>query len=191
MYSWNGYYPCPYCGNTSMYNSNNMYQCPFAAMLTSSPNSWNNYYNYYSQHDEHHHTDNPIVLKDYGPNPFAVNIEEAAKQNNNFRIALWSGKHLQLTLMSIEVGGEIGLEVHPNLDQFIRIEEGQGLLKMGDSKDRLDYQRRVSDDYAIIIPAGKWHNLINTGNKPLKLYSIYAPPQHPFGTVHRTKRDAD
>ena len=131
------------------------------------------------------------MLKDYGPNPFAVNIEEAAKQNNNFRIALWTGKHLQLTLMSIEVGGEIGLEVHPNLDQFIRIEEGQGLLKMGDSKDRLDYQRRVSDDYAIIIPAGKWHNLINTGNKPLKLYSIYAPPQHPFGTVHRTKRDAD
>jgi len=128
-----------------------------------------------------------INLKDYGPDPFAVNIEKAAEQNNTFRTALWTGKHLQLTLMSINVGEDIGLEVHPNLDQFIRIEEGQGLVMMGDSKDNLDFQRRVREDYAFIIPAGKWHNLINTGNKPLKLYSIYAPPQHPHGTVHETK----
>jgi mannose-6-phosphate isomerase-like protein (cupin superfamily) len=94
---------------------------------------------------------------------------------------------LQLTLMSIRVGGDIGLEIHPNVDQFIRIEEGQGIVKMGDRKDRLDFQERVYDDFAFIIPAGKWHNLINTGNKPIKLYSIYAPPQHPHGTVHKTK----
>lgn len=131
-----------------------------------------------------------MVLKDYGPEPFVINIDQATKQNNTFRTALWTGNHLQLTLMSIRVGEDIGLENHPNLDQFIRIEQGQGLVKMGQSKDNLDFQRRVSGDYAIIIPAGTWHNIINTGNRPLKLYSIYAPPQHPKGTVHKTKADA-
>lgn len=130
-------------------------------------------------------------LKDYGPCPFAVNIEEATKQNNNFRTALWTGSHLQLTLMCIPVRGNIGLECHPNLDQFIRIEQGQGLVKMGDRIDRLYFQEKVCDGYAFIIPAGKWHNLINIGNVPIKLYSIYAPPQHPHGTVHVTKEEAE
>ncbi|HPL98643.1 MAG TPA: cupin domain-containing protein [Bacillota bacterium] len=134
---------------------------------------------------------NSMELQDYGPEPFVVNIEEASKQNNNFRTALWTGRHLQLTLMSIRVGGDIGLEMHPDLDQFIRIEEGQGIVKMGDRKDRLNFQRKVYDDFAFIIPAGTWHNLINTGNIPIKLYSIYAPPQHPKGTVHKTKADAE
>jgi len=129
-------------------------------------------------------------LKDYGPEPFVINIEKATKRNDNFRTVLWTGNHLQLTLMSINMGDDIGLEIHPNLDQFIRIEEGQGLVKMGDRKDKLDFQEKVKDDFAFIIPAGKWHNLINTGNKPLKLYSIYAPPQHPRGTIHKTKADA-
>ncbi len=124
---------------------------------------------------------------DYGPNPFVVNIEEAAKNNNNFRTALWTGSHLQVTLMSINPGEDIGLENHPNLDQFLRIEEGEGLVQMGERKENLDFVRKVHDDYAIVIPAGTWHNLTNTGNKPIKLYSIYAPPQHPFGTVHETK----
>jgi len=132
-----------------------------------------------------------IKLKDYGPEPFVVNITEVTKQNNTYRTALWTGSHLQLTLMSIKVGEDIGLEVHPSLDQFLRIEEGQGLVQMGDRKDRLDFQEKVYDDFAIIIPAGKWHNLINTGKKPLKLYSIYAPPQHPKGTVHETKAVAE
>ncbi|MDD4767806.1 MAG: cupin domain-containing protein [Desulfotomaculaceae bacterium] len=133
----------------------------------------------------------PIRLMDYGPNPFAVNIDAATKQNNCYRIALWTGKHLQLTLMSINVGEDIGLEVHPNLDQFIRIEQGQGIIQMGDRKDRLDCRACVGDGFAIIIPAGKWHNLTNTGNVPLKLYSIYAPPAHPHGTVQQTKADAE
>jgi mannose-6-phosphate isomerase-like protein (cupin superfamily) len=89
--------------------------------------------------------------------------------------------------MSINVGEDIGLEVHLYLDQFIRIEEGQGIVKMGDSKRKLDFQKNVYNDFAFIIPAGKWHNLINTGHIPLKLYSLYAPPQHPYGTVHATK----
>lgn len=132
-----------------------------------------------------------MKLKDYGPEPFAINIEKATKRNDNFRLALWTGSHLQLTLMSLKVGEDIGLEIHPDLDQFIRIEEGQGLVKMGDSSDNLDFQKKVSDDFIFIIPAGKWHNLINTGKTPLKLYSIYAPPQHPHSTVHKTKADAE
>jgi len=132
-----------------------------------------------------------IELKDYGGKPYVVNIEEATLQNENFRTALWTGDHLQVTLMSIMPGEDIGLEVHPELDQFIRIEQGQGYVTMGDRKDKLDYRKKVFDDYAIIIPAGTWHNLYNTGNVPLKLYSIYAPPEHPFGTVHETKEDAE
>lgn len=132
----------------------------------------------------------PIKLKDYGPEPFVINIEKATKKNTDYRLALWTGDHLQLTLMSIAVGGDIGLEMHSDLDQFIRIEEGQGIVKMGDSRDNLDFQEKVYDDFVFIIPAGKWHNLINTGTTPIKLYSIYAPPQHPKGTVHRTKEDA-
>ncbi|USK42027.1 cupin domain-containing protein [Cytobacillus oceanisediminis] len=129
-------------------------------------------------------------ITDYGPQSFVVDIEEATKQNNTFRTAIWTGQHLQLTLMSINAGEDIGLEIHPELDQFLRIEEGEGIVQMGDSKDQLDFQRKVADDFAIIIPAGKYHNVINTGSKPLKLYSIYSPPQHPFGTVHQTKADA-
>jgi len=132
----------------------------------------------------------PIELRDYGGKPFVVNIERAAEQNNNYRTALWTGKHLQVALMSIEVGGDIGLEVHPDVDQFIRIEQGRGLVQMGERRDRLDFERNVSEDDAIMIPAGTWHNVTNTGRVPLKLYTIYAPPEHPFGTVHRTKAEA-
>jgi len=128
---------------------------------------------------------------DYGCDPFVVNIEDATLENRYFRTALWTGEHLQLTLMSIRPGEDIGLEIHPDVDQFLRIEQGRGIVMMGKSRDNLDYQRRVRANYAILIPAGTWHNLINTGRVPLKLYSIYAPPQHPFGTVHATKRDAE
>ncbi|KRG11845.1 cupin [Lederbergia galactosidilytica] len=137
-----------------------------------------------------HLTINGNLLTDYGGKPFVININEAAKQNDTFRTALWTGTHLQLTLMSLNSGEDIGLEIHPNVDQFLRIEQGQGIVQMGKSKNNLNFRRRVYDDSAIFIPAGTWHNLTNTGNIPLKLYSIYAPPNHPFGTVHATKRDA-
>lgn len=132
-----------------------------------------------------------MVTKDCGPKPFVVNIQNATIQNSYFRTTLWTGEHLQLTLMCIPVGGEIGLETHPHLDQFLRIENGNGVVKMGQNQDQLDFQKRVCSGCAIIIPAGTWHNLINTGNKPIKLYSIYAPTQHPYGTVHKTKAEAD
>lgn len=130
------------------------------------------------------------VLKDYGPQPLVLNIEKATKQNNTFRTVLWTGTHLQVTLMSISVGENIGNEIHHNLDQFLRVEQGQGLVKMGHTRDNMNLQANVTADDAIIVPAGTWHNIINTGSMPLKLYSIYAPPQHPHGTVHQTKADA-
>ncbi len=179
---YNNYNPHHCYMNTPMYDPYNMYNgyrqhhCPY----------WGNTPSYYPNPGEQY-----TELRDYGPEPFVINIEEATKENTNFRTALWTGDHLQLTLMSINVGDDIGLEMHPDVDQFIRIEQGQGLVMMGDSKCNLNFQKRVYDDYAIIIPAGKWHNLINTGCVPLKLYSIYAPPEHPFGTIHETKEDAE
>lgn len=131
-----------------------------------------------------------IRLDDYGKEPFVVDIEKAAERNKNFRTTLWTGDHLQVTLMRIDVGEDIGLEVHPTVDQFLRIEEGKGMVQMGERKDNLYYQRRVDDDFAIMVPAGTWHNITNTGHRPLKLYTIYAPPEHPFGTVHKTKSEA-
>lgn len=153
-------------------------------------NPYNYYYPAWAQQIYPPSNNRYIELRDYGPNPLVINIEDATKQNTNYRTALWTGNNFQLTLMSINTGEDIGLEMHPDVDQFIRIEEGQGLVVMGDSQDRLNFQRRVSDDYIIIIPAGKWHNVINTGNRPLKLYSIYAPPEHPHGTVHKSRMDS-
>jgi mannose-6-phosphate isomerase-like protein (cupin superfamily) len=155
-------------------------------------NSWNNNYQgynpqYYNWYNNDSNPYGKIKLRDYGQSPLVVNIDQAAKENKTYRTALWTGKHFQVTLMSINVGDDIGLEVHPTTDQFIRIEEGQGLVQMGDSKDKLDFQVMAYDDYAIMIPAGKWHNVTNTGNTPLKIYVIYAPPEHPYGTVHETK----
>ncbi|MEK4248019.1 cupin domain-containing protein [Paenibacillus sp. FSL W7-1287] len=128
-----------------------------------------------------------VVIKDYGPNPLVINIEDASEQNTYFRNTLWTGNHLQLVLMSLRPGEEIGLEKHDHTDQFLRLEEGQGLVKMGNSPNDLSIQRYVREDDSIVVPAGTWHNLINTGNKTLKLYTLYAPPEHPFGTVQQTR----
>lgn len=126
-------------------------------------------------------------LKDYGPAPIVVNIEGATKANDTFRMALWTGRYLQLTLMSIKPGEDIGQEMHPATDQFIRVEQGEGMVKMGNRKDMLSFQRRIGPSDAVIVPAGTWHNIVNVGNVPLKVYSIYAPPHHPRGTVQQTK----
>jgi mannose-6-phosphate isomerase-like protein (cupin superfamily) len=118
------------------------------------------------------------------------NIEDLTEDNDTFRTVLWTGAHSELTLMSIAPGEDIGMEVHPNVDQFLRIEEGQGKVVAGPAQDRLDETYEVEDDWAFIIPAGTWHNVINTGSGPLKLYTVYAPANHAPGTVHRTKADA-
>jgi len=126
---------------------------------------------------------------DHGHKPFVTNIQQATNKNDTFRTAIWTGKHLQVTLMSIPISEDIGLEVHETVDQFLRIEMGHGYVQMGKSKDHLNVSYYVHPGDAIFVPAGVWHNLTNISNVPLKLYSIYAPPEHPFGTIHVTKQD--
>lgn len=129
-------------------------------------------------------------MTDRGPEPFVANIEQATLENTNYRTTLWTGKNLQVTLMAIQPGHDIGLEVHDTHDQFLRIEEGQATVYMGATEQSLESWQANNDD-AVIVPAGTWHNLVNSGDIPLKVYSIYAPPQHPHGTIHVTKEDAD
>ena len=129
------------------------------------------------------------IKTDYGPNPFVIDINKATLANDTYRTALWTGRNLQLTLMNIKPGEDIGLEVHPSNDQFLRIEKGTGVVQMGPTRDNLPFQQNVYDDYAIFVPAGTWHNVTNTGKEPMKIYSIYAPPHHPWGTVEKTKSD--
>ncbi len=131
-----------------------------------------------------------VEFRDFGAEPTVIDIERYTLANDNFRTALWTGGNLQLTLMSIPAGGQVGLECHDGIDQFLRVESGCGRVEMGDSRERLDFVREAGEDFAIIVPAGKWHNIINTGDAPLKLYSIYAPAEHAHGTVHRTYEEA-
>ena len=130
-------------------------------------------------------------ISDLGGQPLIANMGCFARQNPYYRTTLWTGSHLQVTLMSIPVHGDIGLEMHPDVDQFIFVENGCALVMMGESETVLNQQQKVGSNYAIIVPAGIWHNIVNAGKTPLKLYSVYAPPQHPFGTVHETKEDAE
>ncbi|MEI6850611.1 MAG: cupin domain-containing protein [Candidatus Saccharibacteria bacterium] len=127
---------------------------------------------------------------DNGPAPIVANIETATVENTNYRTTMWTGNNLQITLMSIEPGHDIGLEVHDTHDQFLRIEQGQATVSMGPTADQLQtYQ--AGDGFAVVVPAGTWHNLVASGDVALKVYSIYAPPQHPHGTVHVTKEDGE
>ena len=115
------------------------------------------------------------------------NIEEQTKENKNFREVLFTGKHSQLVVMALKPGEEIGNEVHNEVDQFLRFEEGKGKVILN-NKD----EYTVGDGDAVVVPAGTWHNVINISNRePLKLYTVYSPPEHPDGTVHKTKVEAD
>ena len=118
-------------------------------------------------------------------------IEKATLDNPHFRQVLFTGTQLQLTVMTIPPGGEVGLEMHEGLDQFIRIESGRATVTLGRSEDQLDETHDVGDDWVAIIPGGTWHNVVNAGPEPLKLYSLYSPPEHSDGTVHETKADSD
>lgn len=131
-----------------------------------------------------------VDLKDYGGQPAILNIEDYTLANENYMTALWTGDNLQVTLMMIPVGGEIGLEMHDNIDQFLRIEQGTARVEIGSAKDNPEFVQTAKEDCAILVPANKWHNLINIGDKPLKIYSIYAPSDHPFGSVHTTRQKA-
>ena len=111
--------------------------------------------------------------------------------NTNFRTVVYTARHTQLTLMSLKPGEEIGWESHPHLNQFLRLEQGKARVEFGRTKDEVDETHEVEDDWAFIVPTGVWHNVVNIGSDHVKLYSLYSPPEHPDGTIHRTKADAE
>jgi mannose-6-phosphate isomerase-like protein (cupin superfamily) len=118
-------------------------------------------------------------------------IERATLANETFRTVLFTGEHLQLTVMLLAPGEDIGAEVHHDRDQFLRVESGKGRAELGGRDGQPAETRDLADDFALVVPAGLWHNIVNTGSEELKLYSVYAPPEHPPDTVHRTKADAE
>ncbi len=128
---------------------------------------------------------------DYGPNPYVANIEQEALQNRNFRTVVWTGCHLQMTVMCIPPCGEIGLEVHGDTDQLIRVEQGRAAVRIGKCADKPVFQQNMCEGDAVFIPAGTWHNVVNIGRQALKVSSVYAPPNHPRGTVHFTRADVE
>lgn len=129
-------------------------------------------------------------MSDHGGEPYTVDIERTTLDNDTFRTTLWTGEHLQLTVMSIAPGDDIGLEVHHGIDQFLRLEQGRGRCQMGPAEDDLTFDEEVADDDVIMVPAGTWHNVTNIGDEPMKVYAIYGPPDHVPGTVHQTHEDA-
>jgi len=130
-------------------------------------------------------------VEDIGPQPQSFDLEQATVGNDTYRTVAWTGRYLQLTLMSIPVGEDIGLEAHPETDQFLRLDAGRGRVQMGPAEDRLDFEREVEDGWAVMVPAGTWHNITNTGDEPMRLYAVYAPVHHAAGTVQRTAEDAE
>lgn len=118
-------------------------------------------------------------------------VTKITLENDNFRTVVFTGKHTQLTLMSLAPGEEIGWESHGHLDQFLRLEQGKARVDLGKSEDGVDESHEVEDDWAFIVPAGVWHNVVNIGNEAVKLYSLYSPPEHPAGAIHKTKADAE
>lgn len=120
-----------------------------------------------------------------------ADIEKLTLENENFRTVVYTGEHTQLTLMRLAPGEDIGWERHGHLDQFLRLEQGQARVDFGRNEDAVDESHEVLDDWAVIVPAGVWHNVVNTGQEDVKLYSLYSPPEHADGTVHVTKAEAE
>ncbi len=117
---------------------------------------------------------------------YHTNIEKETLENTYFRRVLHTGKYSQLVVMSLKPGEEIGEEIHDNVDQFFRIEQGQAKFILNKSEETI-----VSEDEVFIVPAGTWHNVVNVSDVDLKLYTIYSPPNHPDGTIHQTKKEAE
>lgn len=130
-------------------------------------------------------------IEDIGPQPHSFDIEGATTANSSYRSVAWSGRFMQLTLMSIPVGGDIGLEAHPQTDQFLRLDAGRGVVQMGVAKDQLTFEREVSNGWCVLVPAGTWHNITNTGTTPMQVYAIYAPAHHAPNNVQATQLAAE
>lgn len=132
-----------------------------------------------------------MTIEDVGPKPNSFDLEKATTENDNYRVVAWTGKHLQLTLMSIPVGESIGLEKHPETDQFLRLDAGKGRAQMGRSKNKLTFDEEVSDGWCVLVPAGTWHDVTNIGDEPMRLYVVYAPSHHGKGRVQPTAEVAE
>jgi mannose-6-phosphate isomerase-like protein (cupin superfamily) len=131
-----------------------------------------------------------MTIQDIGPQPQSFNLEAETVENPNYRTVAGSGRYLQLTLMSIPAGSDIGLEMHPETDQFLRLDAGRGRVQMGRTRDNLEFEQEVSDGWCILVPAGTWHNVTNSGSEPMQVYAIYAPAHHQPGKIQATAADA-
>jgi mannose-6-phosphate isomerase-like protein (cupin superfamily) len=118
------------------------------------------------------------------PEPFVGNVDQLAQQNNDFRRVLHTGEHTQLVLMSLRPGESIGVETHPSTDQCLFIVQGRGRVVLGGRRSH------VSERSVVCVPAGVEHDVVNTGDIPMKLFTMYGPPQHPEGTIHHTRAEA-
>lgn len=132
-----------------------------------------------------------MKLTDYGKNPLIANLSQIAMENDTFRAAIWTGSYAQVTVMCISPYEEIGTEYHGDTDQILFVVDGYASVEMGKCRCQMDWKKKACKGDMIIVPAGTWHNVINSGRVPLKLASVYAPPRHKKGTVHITKADAD
>jgi len=130
--------------------------------------------------------ENGVTIRDIGPQPQSFDIEQASKANSDYRAVAWSGRYSQVTLVSIPAGGEIGLQAHPQTDQFLRLDTGQGRAQMGASKSDLSFEQEVSDGCCVLDPAGTWHNITNIATTPMQVYTIYAPADHQPGQLQAT-----
>jgi mannose-6-phosphate isomerase-like protein (cupin superfamily) len=131
-----------------------------------------------------------MTITDVGPEPNAFDLETATTANPHYRSVAWTGRYLQVTLMSIPPGESIGLEAHPDTDQFLRLDAGRGRVQMGPAQDRLTFQQDVEDGWCVLVPAGTWHDITNTGDEDLRLYAVYAPVHHAAGILQPTSADA-
>jgi mannose-6-phosphate isomerase-like protein (cupin superfamily) len=137
-----------------------------------------------------HKNSKRYTIRDMGDKPAIINISALAEQNDNFRTAIWSGTNMQITLMSLASGEETGVEIHPDTDQMISVVDGYAMVEMGTDQKRLNFRQRVPSGYTIIIPEATYHNVRSIGKAPLKLYTVYAPAHHPWGTVDKTRLDS-
>ena len=144
--------------------------------------------------EQHTNNDQSICSKcenrcqnEHGGEIYYLNVEKSANKNRNFRESIWTGRYLQMTLMSIHCGEDIGIELHKDTDQYIRVEHGYALVLTGCDSKNLDNKHKLTTGDAVLIPAGVWHNIVNIGRCDLKLSSVYAPPHHPKCTVQENK----
>ncbi|MBG9980949.1 cupin domain-containing protein [Facklamia sp. DSM 111018] len=130
-------------------------------------------------------------FSDRGKKPVVENIVDWTKANENFRTTVWTGEKLQMTLMTIEPDDEMGLEVHKGIDQLYVIVSGNGTCQVGPAKDNFEVETEISEFSAVFVPANMWHNIINKGSEPLKMYTLYSDTDHLPGTVHKTREEAE